>query len=283
MPAADRLDSPKRLILSLLRAASGRSVPVRVLVQLGELFGAREGTMRVALTRLVSQGLVEPDGAGRYQLGVAALPLGRYVEEWRLGERRARAWEGTWLCVALPRGADRGLRRRSRTALSLLGFREGLPGLWVRPDNLSLALDELRGRLASLDLEEDAELFVGSDFSSSLARRWQRSLWKRPALLRRQQQALERLRAARTGLARASAEEALVATFLAGGAAIRVLATDPMLPAEIAPTEARAELARAMLDFDGLGRRLWAEWIRHLDADAGKLSGALAPSPETHA
>jgi hypothetical protein len=52
-------------------------------------------------------------------------------------------------------------------------------------------------------------------------------------------------------------ETALVQTFLFGGEAIRVLATDPLLPEQMIPSEPRAKLTETMLRYDTVGHALW--------------------------
>jgi hypothetical protein len=52
-------------------------------------------------------------------------------------------------------------------------------------------------------------------------------------------------------------QTALVQSFLLGGQAIRVLATDPLLPEEIVAGEKRRELTELMLRYDAVGRRIW--------------------------
>ena len=54
-------------------------------------------------------------------------------------------------------------------------------------------------------------------------------------------------------------ETALVQSFLRGGEAIRVLATDPLLPDTIMVGDTRRELTETMLRYDRIGRRLWRD------------------------
>jgi phenylacetic acid degradation operon negative regulatory protein len=260
--------SPKTVLLDLLRVTP-RPIPVRSLVAVGELFGFESNAMRVALTRLVRRGLVESDERGSYQLAPGASPISRLVDRWRDGDRRVRSWKGDWLCVLHPRGGGRAARKESGRALHRYGFREGLPGLWVRPDNLRVDRDVLRDELTELGLMSGAELFTGSGFAAALTDGWARSLWDLAALRKSYRAARRELDRSRQRLASIPPEDALVESFLAGGRAIRVLALDPLLPDEILAGDDRRALTDEMREFDRLGKSFWNKQL-----DAPALDGA---------
>ncbi|MGI9591183.1 MAG: PaaX family transcriptional regulator, partial [Myxococcota bacterium] len=70
-----RAPRPKSLILDLLSTRRRGSMPVAALVEAAALFGIAEGSLRVALSRLLAEGRVERDERGAYRLGPAAAPL----------------------------------------------------------------------------------------------------------------------------------------------------------------------------------------------------------------
>ena len=56
----------------------------------------------------------------------------------------------------------------------------------------------------------------------------------------------------------------MVESFRIGGAALRVLATDPLLPEPIVPAREREALLAAMRRYDALGRASWSAFLsRH--------------------
>jgi phenylacetic acid degradation operon negative regulatory protein len=216
----------------------------------------------VAIARLVADGRLESDERGSYRLAPAATVLHAHVEEWRRGEARMRAWRGDWLAVALPIGTARAARRSSLGTLTRLGLREGLPGLWVRPDNLRQPLESTLERARALGLEDGAELFRARDFSAPTTKRFASELWSTRELQRSYASALRNLERSVEQLDGMPRDAALVQTYLLGGEAIRVLATDPLLPEEIMPGATREALTTAMLRYDAIGHALWRDFAQ---------------------
>lgn len=250
--------TPKSLLLDLLRV-SPRPVPVRQLVSVGALFGLEGNAVRVALTRLVGRGLLASDGRGRYRLAAEADPVSRWVDGWRLGERRLRPWSGAWLCVWHPRGGGRGARAASHRALARLGFREGKEALWFRPDNLRARTGALRAELGQIGLATGAMLFIGRELPATDVESWVGSLWRSGRIAAGHRRALRAIERSRARLDRLDSGAALAESFLVGGAAIRSLAHDPLLPDEIAPGDHRRALTLALHDYDQRGRALWSQ------------------------
>jgi phenylacetic acid degradation operon negative regulatory protein len=244
------------VVLNLVRVAPRQTLPVSRLLSVAELFGFSANALRVAVARLVADGLLESDERGSYRLGPEAASVQAHVEDWRRGEARVRPWKGEWLAVALAPKAARGERRASLRALGRLGLREGLPGLWLRPDNLSQSLAESVERLHALGLEPGAGPFIARDFGPSTAQRLP-ALWPLRSLQQGYERAARDLTRSLHQLPAMPREQALVQSYLLGGEAIRVLATDPLLPEAIMPVAARRELTALMLRYDALGHRLW--------------------------
>ncbi len=259
---ADRTLTPKALLLDLLRVARPASVPVQALVGVGKLFGLTGNALRVALTRLSARGLVESDERGSYRLAPSSDPVSEHVEAWRLGEARTTLWDGEWLAASLPRGGGRTARRHSVRALGMLGFAEGLDGLHVRPDNLRGGVARVREQLGALGLEDRSELFTARGFDAALVERWTRKLWPLARLERSYATTLGALERSARRVIGLPLERAVVETFRVGGNAIRVLATDPLLPDAILRSHKRRALTHAMLAYDRLGREVWARLAR---------------------
>lgn len=255
--------APKSLILDLLSTLRRDAMPVRALVAAAELFGIAENSLRVALARLVAGGTVERDERGLYRMGPRAAALQRHVVAWRRTEERVVEWRGGWVGVlsgALPR-TDRTLGRRAARALRFLGFRPLGPGLDVRPDNLSGGVGALRGQLHALGLDAATPVFALSALDSATEAR-ALGLWNRASLSASYRQARADLESSARRLPRLEPREAMAESFLLGGRVIRQLALDPLLPERIAPADERRALVETMLEYDRLGRALWAGFMR---------------------
>lgn len=244
---------PADVLLDLLRSVGARGHSVRQLVRIGGLFGFTENRVRVTLSRLVARGLVESPRRGRYRLAPGTDAVNEFVERWRLGEDRVRPWTpGDWLFAHQP-----GPTPRSRWALEALGFREAAPGLYLRPDNLQLEVEALHALGTGIGLDSQVLMLVGRPGGAAAADAWP-GLWQPAALLAHQRELLQRLEASSDRLAGMSRDRARLETFRLGGEVIHALAKDPLLPEELAETGIRAELWRAMLDYDARGKAIWA-------------------------
>lgn len=116
----------RSVLLSVLLGSHPPQLPVRVLVRLAEQFGIAEGTVRVALSRLTAEGEVVSEG-GTYALSDRHLT--RQREQDAALRPLTRTWEGRWELLSGPAVDALAVYRRMARLR---------PGLWVRPDNLSL-------------------------------------------------------------------------------------------------------------------------------------------------
>ncbi len=266
-PARNATTTPsaRSLVLDLLSTLRRGAMPVRALVEAAALFGIAENSVRVALSRLSTAGLVESDERGRYRMGSAAAALRGRVASWRRLDERVVEWSGGWLAV-MPAGGGtaRADRRRSERALRWMGFRELRRGLSVRPDNLAGGVDAARRELRELGLASGAlvcELHALDEWSEARAR----SLWDvegRAAAYRALRRDIED--SARR-LRQMPESEAMVESFLRGGPVLRQLALDPRLPESIEPGAERRALIDTMRDYDALGRECWSRFLARHD------------------
>jgi phenylacetic acid degradation operon negative regulatory protein len=248
--------TPKSLLLQLMSAVD-EPLEVAILVRAGALFGHAPGSVRVALSRLAAGGHVVQVTRGRWRLGPTAARLAGQVATWRELPALVRPWEGAWIGVAtggLPR-TDRAVTARRDRALSLLGFRALRPGLEVRPDNRVDGVAGARERLGALGLEADAPVLAIGPLGASEAEA--RALWDGAALEAGYREAGAAIDRAAARMDDLDPEAAARDVFLAGGAAIRVLAFDPLLPAPIVDPAPRWALVDQLRRFDARARTVW--------------------------
>lgn len=241
---------PKTLLVNLLRA-HGDVLDVGALLRAGQVFGIESGTIRVALSRLSSAGLVTQAKRGHWAMAPAATPLAGQVDTWRTLEALVRPWSGAWVGVATgDLAGSRAESRQRRRALDLLGFRALRPGLEIRPDNRT---DDLRDRLAALRVV--APVFrvseLGPDQASAEA------LWDAHVLAEGYATHRDAIGSATVQMPHLPLADAARLSFTVGSAAIRALALDPLLPEELVDVEARRALGAEMREFDHRGRQVW--------------------------
>lgn len=262
----------KSLVLDLLSATGGEPASVKRLVQACALFDISENSVRVTIARLSSAGLLEASGRGEYRLAEPAAELARQVASWRTAEKRVRPFHGGYVAVLrgeLPR-ADKVRVRAAARALSLTGFAQLVPGLFVRPDNLEGGVVAMRERLHALGVEPTAVVFAADAFDRQ--REGQiRGLWDGKALTagyKKSRLKLEQWLVREPSLDR---DAAVREVFLMGAAAIRQIVFDPLLPAPLVDEGERRAFVETAQRFDGVGRTLWHRFL-------GFRLGAAVPS-----
>jgi phenylacetic acid degradation operon negative regulatory protein len=207
-------------VLSTLLGAHPPRLPARSLVRVGELFGIAEGTIRVALSRMVAAGDLTQRG-GDYQLTS------------RLRERQARqdqsrfpstrAWSGDWeiavVTAARRSPAERVAFRQAMAGLRLAELREGT---WLRPANLDRPRQDL--------VAEQCTFLAGRPESDGLvANLWDLDSWADRA--RRLDAALDDT-------------DGLQESFMLAAAVLRHFLADPLLPRELLPGDWPGERLR---------------------------------------
>jgi len=254
--------SPRGLILDLLSTVGRTSAPVRALISAAGLFGIAENSLRVALARLLADGLVERDARGSYRIGPRAAAMNQEIRGWRRVEERLVRWSGAWVGLQLAgaRKTPARERRQRDSALRVLGFRLLSPGFEVRPDNLVGGVAALRERLASLGLADAGPVFRLDQLDASWDRN-ARALWDADDLLDGYRTTRRQLARSGERLRHLPRQQAMVESFLLGGAAIRRVVLDPLLPEAIVPSAERRELVAAMQRYDRQGREIWQHWL----------------------
>lgn len=203
----------RSVVLSTLLGSHPPRLPARLLVRVGELFGITEGTVRVALSRMVAAGdLVQVEGA--YQLTDRL--RGRQARQDESLSPHTRPWDGAWEIAVITAerrpAAERVALRQAMAALRLAELREGT---WLRPANLSRTRPDIVTQQCTF-LEGRPE----GDPAELAAALWDLRAWA------------ERAQGLHEALDPAAS---LAGQFTVAAAVLRHLLTDPLLPAELLP------------------------------------------------
>ena len=210
----------RSLALSVLLGTHPPELPVRALVALADLFGIAPGTMRTALSRMVSTGELVGDG-GRYELGPSLLARQTAQDAGRRAPEAA--WDRQWHSVIV--AADQRHvteRRRFRTGMANHRFGELRPDIWMRPSNLPTPPVEAgwivtTGSLSGVPADE-------------LAAR----LWDLPAIAADARRLTGRLDDLRRSVDW-STVGSIPAIFVESASVVRFLRSEPLLPVELTP------------------------------------------------
>ena len=212
----------RSVVLSVLLGAHPAWATAAELLRLTSDFGIREPTLRVALTRMVSGGdLVRSDDG--YRLSGRLLARQRRQDD--ALNPATRDWDGGWItAVVTTVGTDARTRAALRTALQDNRFGELREGVWLRPDNLDAELPAIARRRVRV-------LRAHDDNPAQLARQlWDLRDWSKTG---------HRL------LGEMNAADDIPGRFVVAAAMVRHLLTDPVLPAELLPTDWPADRLRA--------------------------------------
>jgi phenylacetic acid degradation operon negative regulatory protein len=217
------------------------ALPVRRLVRIAGLFGINENRARVALSRMVASGEVRGDGAGNYTLSGRLLERAGRLAVSRAG--RTTPFDGTWHVVVVTTSGDApDVRRERRSALRAARLGELRDGMWLRPANLDVTLEDATAastvRFSSVPVGDPAALAA--------------SVFDLTGWARRAAQLCEDLDA--VGL---DGPRALADGFERDAEVLRHLQRDPLVPHELLPSDWPGAMLRERFDaFDGAYRDL---------------------------
>lgn len=265
-PAPDSV-SPRALVLSLLSGTDAAPQSIARLIQAAALFGIEAATLRVAVTRLLKDDLLESPERGVYLPGPKARGLTRRVQDWQNVRARLAPWDGDWIVALthhLGRTDRKQLRARER-ALALSGYREAGAALWVRPANLARKLEDHRADLIEIGADDTLQLLRVSDTAMAEAPGWP-ALWSPDDLARAYGEAIAAMQTSLARLPGQPADAAARETLLIGQAVIRQINFDPLLPPELGPQADFFRMVDGMRAYNEVGQRCWREYYASLDS-----------------
>lgn len=258
--------TPKSFILSILHVSNEDAIPIKALVHGGKIFGFSSNSIRVNTTRLIREGIIESDERGLYRLCDSNNPIRKFINSWRLGESRTKPWDGSWIACLLPK-VPVGQLKKSKNVLRLLGFRDGLTGFWIRPQNMTFKLSEIREFMRKMESHSEAEVFIAGQFDKKLCEKWKQYLWPIDDLAQSHKKIIKKLKESASRLHKMPIENALVESYILGSEAIHSLNTDPLLPEEIMSSSYRILLTKTMLEYDELGKNIWLKTYKGFELD----------------
>jgi len=254
--------NPRTLILDLVVTNQPPVYSIRQLLTAGAALDMGPSAIRTALSRLTREGQVEHVDRGLYGIGPRGRPLQQRLLAWQQHATIPANWNGDWL-LAFCGTADRSNRtvwRRTLRALRLRGFAEAETNVWVRPDNITDSLEDLRQTLCATGGSTGLLLLRASGLDADREAAY-RGLWDVPRMLADYQEMDEMLRHSMAGLKSKSISEAAAESLMKGRTCIRMLNFDPALPEALCPSGPRRSMTRTMIAYNKIGTQLWFELL----------------------
>jgi phenylacetic acid degradation operon negative regulatory protein len=255
--------SAKALLLDMLRMVHPLALPVSLLVHTAELLGLSENALRVNITRLLAREQIEQDERGYYRLGKQVEPVGQWLQQWQRGERRVKKWRGDWLLLH----STNELKSKEQNELfkmaSYFGFRELMPGICIRPNNLSQTLDELAKKISGFSHVDAFMITQSDDFVSPAVKTFNlNSLWNREQLEQQYQEIIETLKKGIQQASSLSVEKSFRDSYFVGAEVHHRFALDPLLPAEMINVDLRKQVVELFTAYDACYRPAWIKFFK---------------------
>ncbi|WP_421118098.1 PaaX family transcriptional regulator C-terminal domain-containing protein [Aquihabitans daechungensis] len=253
-PVRPRLTA-RSVIASTLLGVRPPELPTASLVASAELLGVTAGTARVAMSRMVAAGELEPTGDG-YRL--AGHLLARQARQAQSRTGAPDTWDGTWHTALVPAeartAADRATLRRAMVALRYGELRDGA---WLRPANLPSSTLPWAEAVARQQTVAVAGQLDASSDPAELAR----SLWDLAAWSATATDLIQELAPLQRRLDDGD-ETALAEGFVVSAAVLRHLQADPLLPVPLLPADWPGDRLRAGEErFDRTFKAVLRTWL----------------------
>lgn len=262
-------------------APRGGVVALSSLITVGAAFEITERHIRTAVGRLAQDGWLAAQRQGRLSFyRLTAVGRARFAEATqRIYGASSAKWDGRWTLLALlPTSAAR--RERVRAEMSLHGFGQIQPGLWVHP---TWGAQDAAAELDALGIGNDVVVLRAQSIAGVSDTDLARAAWNLAELEKRYMRFLDRFHPIARAASRATSlpgERALVVRILLIHEYRRIHLRDPLLPASMLPPDWAGRLAHEAAR--ALYARVFQTSERYLTDVLRRPEGALPPPiPET--
>ena len=249
------------LIVDLLMGLQGRAISIKQIILAAKLFEINENNIRVAVTRLSAEGVIEAVERGVYQFSEQAREWANIMLNRKQGIKQTKAWNSQYLAVLageLGRVDRTALSRRER-ALKRFGFKEFEQGIYIRPDNLAISFDDICSELRNSGLEMSAKICLISHLDSNTLSQIP-SLWPTQSLNQNYEKYSQIIQTWLSQVAQLSLDDAAKESLMLGRQTIASLMNDPLLPESFVDVQLREKFASSVQQLDQTGIELWQQF-----------------------
>ena len=258
----ERKPVARKLLLKLLGSRDNIQMNAGAAVRVGALFGISENNIRVTLTRLQSAQLITLVERGYYRLGDKGIRFAREIHQWREDENGLVPWQNDWVVAQtspLPK-SDKKQYRNNERALKLLGMKKLANDVYLRPNNFSGGVGEVRERLHTLGLSGKALVFRACDFDSKTQTKAM-GLWRHLNLASLYKDGCREIEESLARLPSLSLEDATKESYVIGDRALYHLVFDPLLPAPLVDVTMREHYRNLVKHYDDMGAEIWHRFL----------------------
>lgn len=255
----------RSLIIDLFLAYEGQVMSTKQMIMAARVFDISENGVRVAVTRLASEGVIELVERGMYQLSAQSQDWASVMLNRRAGLKPTRQWNQHYLAVftGLLGRVDRTALNRRERALRRYGFRELEQGIFVRPDNLDIEFALLFEQLKATGHMTEASMSRINSFDPQTSLKVKK-LWPSATLNSNYQKFSQQIQQWLAGVDQLPLEQAARESLLLGRQTISLLMNDPLLPEPFVNVTAREQFASDVQALDQLGQTLWRQLYEHM-------------------
>ncbi|WP_151742818.1 PaaX family transcriptional regulator C-terminal domain-containing protein [Acinetobacter sp. TUM15113] len=249
------------LIIDLLLGLQGRAISIKQIIVAARLFEISENSIRVAVTRLSGDGVIEAIERGTYQFTLQSHEWANVMLNRKHGTKQTKMWNQHYLAVftgELGRVDRTALNRRER-ALKHFGFKELEQGIYIRPDNLVISFEQLFAELQVSGLEASAKICQISHFDTMTVDRIPK-LWATQNLNQNYEKYNHMIQTWLSTVHQLSLEEAARESLLLGRQTISLLMNDPLLPESFVDVQLREQFAQSVQQLDQTGLEAWRKF-----------------------
>ena len=250
----------KSFIIDFFLAAGGQVLSIKQLLNAAKILSISENSIRVAVTRLCTEQKIEIVARGQYKLTPKSESWGAILLHRHHALRQTTQWNQHYLAIfTMHLGrTDRTALSRREKILKHAGFRELETGFFIRPDNLSLNLDELGVDLHQQGLDVDAKLMQIAQFDRVTQHKIP-VLWNTKKLNQHYEKYSLQLQQWLSHYQDMQTIDLARESFLLGREIIALMLTDPLLPAPFVNTTLRTEFFNAVQQLDQIGQQTWQQ------------------------
>lgn len=248
----------KTLVIDLLLAASDRPITIKQLIAAAQLFDISDNQIRVATTRLCRENKIESIARGTYQLAQQSHDWADIIINRQNGVLKTKAWQQQYIAIfsnSLGRVDRTALTRRER-ALKRFGFKELEQGIFIRPDNIALTLDEIFNALVNTGVESTVKIALIHSFDEK-TQQLIPELWDTSKLENNYIKYNTIIEKWILEYPHLNILDAAKQSFLLGRETIALLMMDPLLPEPFVDTNLRNTFIQNVTELDQIGLKIW--------------------------